>query len=107
MRHVTVVGYHKVLGTSITIPMEMLNAADLIQRIEGKDAGKLHMQLVSVDGANIRLTAGLELVCNTPLESIERTDLIIVPACGETRSASCAAIRNYWNGWSNNTRWTP
>jgi hypothetical protein len=37
MQHVTIIGFKKVLGTSVTIPMEMLNAADLMQRIKGKN----------------------------------------------------------------------
>jgi transcriptional regulator GlxA family with amidase domain len=80
MQHVTVVGFRKTLGTSITIPMEMLNAADLINRIKGPGYRKLHMQLVSPDGGNIALNAGLELVCNTPLSAVANTDLVIVPA---------------------------
>ena len=80
MQHVTIVGFKKVLGTSITIPMEMLNAADLINRIDRKGYQKLHMQLVSPDGRNIPLTAGLELVCTHTLEEVTQTDLIIVPA---------------------------
>jgi|Laugrespbdmm15sn_2_1035079.scaffolds.fasta_scaffold24561_2 transcriptional regulator GlxA family with amidase domain len=80
MQHVTIVGFKKALGTSLTIPMEMLNAADLMQRIGGSHQPKLQMQLVSPDGANIQLNAGLELVCNTPLDTVQKTDLIIVPA---------------------------
>jgi transcriptional regulator GlxA family with amidase domain len=80
VRHVTIVGFRKTLGTSITIPMEMLNAADLINRIRGAGYRKLHMQLVSPDGGNIALNAGLELVCNTPLSAVAQTDLVIVPA---------------------------
>ncbi len=80
MQHVTIVGFKKVLGTSITIPMEMLNAADLINRIDGKGYRKLQMQLVSPDGSNISLTAGLELVCTSKLADVAKTDLVIVPA---------------------------
>lgn len=80
MQHVTIVGYRKALGTSITIPMEMLNAADLIMRIAASGRPRLQMQLVSTDGSNIELNAGLELVCKHTLDEIERTDLIIVPA---------------------------
>jgi transcriptional regulator GlxA family with amidase domain len=80
LQHVTIVGFRKTLGTSITIPMEMLNAADLINRIKGAGYRKLHMQLVSPDGGNIALNAGLELVCNTKLTAVEHTDLVIVPA---------------------------
>jgi transcriptional regulator GlxA family with amidase domain len=80
MQHITIVGFRKALGTSLTIPIEMLNAADLISRIAGQQHPKLFLQLASPDGANIQLTAGLELVCNTPLDAVQDTDLIIVPA---------------------------
>lgn len=80
MLNVTIVGYRRVLGTSITIPIEMLNAADLINRIEGKNKGSLSMQLVSMDGGNIPLNAGLELVCNQRLEDVGETDMVILPA---------------------------
>ena len=62
MLKVSVIGNRKVLGTSITIPIEMLNAADLINRIEGGKQERLALQLVSMDGGNIQLNAGLELV---------------------------------------------
>ena len=80
MLNVTIIGYRKVLGTSITIPIEMLNAADLINRIEGKSKGTLTMDLVSLDGGNIALNAGLELVCKKKLTDITETDMIILPA---------------------------
>jgi transcriptional regulator GlxA family with amidase domain len=80
MQHVTIVGYKKALGTSITIAMEMLNAADLIMRIAASGHPRLQMQLVSPDGGNIELNAGLELVCKHTLADIESTDLIIIPA---------------------------
>ncbi len=80
MLNVTIVGYRKVLGTSITIPIEMLNAADLINRIEGHSKGKLAMQLVSMDGGNISLNAGLELVCKHSLSDLDKTDMVILPA---------------------------
>jgi len=80
MLNVSVIGYRKVLGTSITIPIEMLNAADLINRIDGKSKDRLFMQLVSMDGSNIKLNAGLELVCNKSLADIKNTDMIILPA---------------------------
>lgn len=79
MQHVTIVAFRRVLGTSITIPMEMLHAADLIERIKGRQQ-KLNMQLVSPDGSNVQLTAGLELVCRTPLDAVTDTDLIVLPA---------------------------
>lgn len=80
MQHVTVIGFRKVLGTSLTIPMEMLNAADLIQRIDGNHHPKLQLQLVHPAGGNIPLTAGLELACHHTLADVTKTDLVILPA---------------------------
>ena len=80
LQHVTIVGFRKALGTSITIPMEMLNAADLMNRIAGNASAKLTMQLVSTDGGDIPLTAGLHLRCDSSLGDISKTDLIILPA---------------------------
>lgn len=80
MQHVTVIGFKKALGTSLTIPMEMLHAADLIRRIDGRGYRKLRMQLASMDGGNIRLTAGIEVLCRTRLQDIAATDLVIIPA---------------------------
>lgn len=79
LHHVTVVGYDKVLGTSISIPMEMLNAADLIARIRGLNSRSLKMQIVSPDGRDINIAGGLSLVCDTALHDIAETDMVILP----------------------------
>lgn len=80
MLHVTLIGYKKVLGTSITIPMEMLNAADLIARIQQPKKRKLLLQVASLDGGDIQLNAGLEIRCNTRVEDIAHSDIVILPA---------------------------
>lgn len=76
----TLIGYKKVLGTSITIPMEMLNAADLIARIHHPKTSKLKLQVVSLDKTNIQLNAGLEILCENTLSDIVKSDIIIIPA---------------------------
>ena len=58
----------------------MLNAADLINRIEGGKQERLALQLVSMDGGNIQLNAGLELVSKLSLADIDDTDMVILPA---------------------------
>ncbi len=78
--YVTLIGYNKVLGTSITIPMEMLNAADLIARIHHPKTSKLKLQIVSLDETNIQLNAGLEILCKNKLNDIAKSDIIILPA---------------------------
>ena len=80
LQHVTILGFRKVLGTSITIPMEMLNAADLIHRINNKDDQRLTMQVASLHGGKLSMTAGLDLADTVKLEDIKHTNLIIIPA---------------------------
>lgn len=80
MEHVTIVGLEKTLGTSITIPMEMLNAADLMMKAKGKNPHKLCMEIASADGKGLQLSAGLELKSQRKLFDIQKTDLIIIPA---------------------------
>ena len=60
--------------------MEMLNAADLIARINHPKSSKLKLQIVSLDGANIELNAGLEILCKNKLTDIVKSDIIILPA---------------------------
>lgn len=78
--HVTVLGFRKVLGTSITIPMEMLNAADLISRISRHGKERLVMDVASIPGGALEMTSGLVVADTRPLHSITATDLVIVPA---------------------------
>jgi len=78
--HVSLIGYKKVLGTSITIPMEMLNAADLIARIHHPKTPKLELQVANLDRGDIQLNAGLQIRCKQSYSKLHHTDLLILPA---------------------------
>lgn len=80
MKHVTILALPKALGTSITLPIEMLNAADAISRIENPARDRLITQIASVDGKPLEITGGIEIKPQVKLESIHNTDLIIIPA---------------------------
>jgi len=60
--------------------MEMLNAADLIARINHPKTSKLKLEVVSLDSTNIQLNAGLEILCKNSLKDITRSDIIVLPA---------------------------
>ncbi len=60
--------------------MEMLNAADLIARINRPSSSKLKLEIVSLDGTNIQLNAGLEILCKNTLKDVSKSDIIILPA---------------------------
>ncbi len=80
MKHVTILAVPKALGTSITLPIEMLNAADAMSRIENPARDRLITQIASVDGKPLEITGGIEIKPHVKLESINNTNLIIIPA---------------------------
>jgi len=80
LKHISLIAFPKALGTSITLPMEMLNAADALDLIENKNQERLNMQLLSIDGKPTRLTAGIQLIPDARLDEVDKTDLIIIPA---------------------------
>jgi len=79
MKHVTVLAFPRALGTSITLPVEMLNAADTHQRVKNPGSPRLTIDIASIDAEPIRITGGIEIRPNKKLEEIEHTDLIIIP----------------------------
>lgn len=79
MKHVTLLLFPRALGTSITLPLEMLNAADAHQRVQQPGSTRLKIETASMDGEPIAITGGLEIRPNRKLEEIETTDLVIIP----------------------------
>ena len=79
-KHISVLAFPRALGTSITLPLEMLNAADALRRIQSRNQERLNLKLVSCDGKPIKLTGGIQLIPDSTPENVEQPDLIIVPA---------------------------
>lgn len=80
MKHVTVLAYAKALGTSITLPIEMLNAASSIARLQLPHRNELNVEIASYDGTPLQITGGIEIRPHRRLHEIKATDLIILPA---------------------------
>lgn len=79
MKHITVLAFPRALGTSITLPVEMLNAADAHQRVQQPASSGLTIDIASIDGKPVSITGGIEIRPNRKLADIEQTDLIIIP----------------------------
>ena len=47
MKHITVLAFPRALGTSITLPVEMLNAADAHQRIQNPSSPRLTIDIAA------------------------------------------------------------
>ncbi len=80
MKHITVLVFPRALGTSITLPVEMFNAADVMMRLKDPRRPPLKIDLASVEGKPIEITGGLVFQSIRKLSEIESTDLVIIPA---------------------------
>jgi transcriptional regulator GlxA family with amidase domain len=79
MRQVALIGLPKALGSAITIPLEMLNAANDIAWARGQKEKCLDIKFACEEPGNITLAGGLQVICNHSLDEIGQADLIFVP----------------------------
>ncbi len=78
-RHVTVVAAPSALGSTITIPLEMLQAANDIARAQDRRQDLPHIELVGTTSGKLTLVGGLSTVCERSIKDIRKTDLVFVP----------------------------
>jgi len=79
MKHVTIIGIPKALGSTVSIPLEMLSAANDIARARKEIDRMILIDLVSVADTKIKLSGGLTIECNKLLKQIRQTDLVFIP----------------------------
>lgn len=80
MKQVTIIAVPKALGSSITIPLEMLSAANDIARARKQNKKLVKIELASGGSAKkVRLSGGLVIQCEKSLSEISKSDLIFVP----------------------------
>ncbi|MBQ14232.1 MAG: helix-turn-helix domain-containing protein [Gammaproteobacteria bacterium] len=79
MVHTTILAVEKALGTSITIPLEMLSAANDIARARKQRNKIIAIDITGPESGSIKLSGDLLIQCNKRLNEITRTDLIFVP----------------------------
>lgn len=81
MTHVTILAFGQALASSMTIPLEMLHAANVIHSLRShRRQGKLQLQTATEDGQAISVTGGLTIIPNAGIDDIARSDLIFIPA---------------------------
>lgn len=79
-RHVTVLAIPHALGTSITLPIEMLNAANSINHVRNAGYPDISIEIASLDGKAVEITGGIQIRADRILDSISTTELVIIPA---------------------------
>ena len=78
MKHVTIVTFPRALGSSVTIPLEMLSAANDIARARRQSDKLIAIDVVGTEARTAVLSGGLRIVCDKLLTEIVETDLIFV-----------------------------
>lgn len=80
MPHITLLALPTALASSLSLPMEMLLAADNAARVSRQKTTTLRYDLVGPQGTEISTASGLTLKLSGEPAQIEHTDLLIVPA---------------------------
>ena len=80
MKSVTILLFPNVMASSISLPLEMLNAADDMRRSQTRNKTRLNIHLASLSHNPVTTGGGLQITPNTLLPDIWETDLLIIPA---------------------------
>ncbi len=80
MLHITLLALPNALASSLSLPMEMLTAADSLARTSRNPPPAMRHTLVGPAAGAITTANGLTLQLDGPWDSIVETDLLIVPA---------------------------
>jgi transcriptional regulator GlxA family with amidase domain len=80
MQHVTILAIDKGLASSITIPLEMIQAASVIESIGERRTDRRSIVVAGEHLEPVSMTGGFTVQPDADIGSIESTDLIFVPA---------------------------
>ncbi|GAA4089320.1 GlxA family transcriptional regulator [Zhongshania borealis] len=79
MKRVALLAFHDALATSISLPMELLTAANSVSR-SNKRKPLIEIHVVGLDAAPIRVSGGMEIVPSVEFDKYADYDLIIIPS---------------------------
>jgi len=79
MKRVALFAFHDALATSISLPMELLTAANSVSKLKDR-APLLEIEIIGLDPAPIHVSGGMQITPNTTLCADENYDLIIIPS---------------------------
>lgn len=80
MQHITLIALPGCLGSSLTLPLEMLNAAHSQYRAKSFQRAKPEIAIASAEKQTIATNGGLIIQTNCHFSAIDETSLLILPA---------------------------
>lgn len=79
MQTVTFLLFPHIMASSISLPLEMLNAADNIRRTQNRHAPRLHIQLAAETAQAVPTSGGLQILPDTLFSDVQPGDLLVIP----------------------------
>lgn len=79
MQNVTFLLLPHIMASSISLPLEMLNAADNIRRAARRSAPRLHIRLAAEQLQPVQTSGGISIVPDTRLCDVNSCDLLVIP----------------------------
>lgn len=80
IRHITILAFEQMLGSSAANPMEMLEAARARLKVSRASNTDFKIEVAAPEVRSLPLLGGFQIRPHCELSSIESTDLIVVPA---------------------------
>ncbi len=87
--------YPQSLATSITLPMEILQAASQMARVRDRDASRVRFLLAAPGRDDIALGSGIVLKPDIALRDLPPLDLLLLPALWRNPLPAVAAARDW------------
>ncbi|MFT4518164.1 MAG: transcriptional regulator GlxA family with amidase domain [Halioglobus sp.] len=92
--------YPQALATSLTLPMEILQAASQMSSVENRGRAQVHFSLAAEDKHLMKLSSGITLQPDTTLADLPPLDLILLPAIWRNPLPALRGAAG-WLGWLN------
>lgn len=80
MQHVTILALPSCLASSISLPMEILNAANETARSRDRNQSAVQLDIVSSQIGPVKTAGGLSVLATHTINEINQSDLIILPS---------------------------
>lgn len=80
MQHVTILALPSCLASSISLPVEILNAANEAARSRNRKQSAIQLDIVSSQVGPVKTAGGLSVVATHTTDEISHSDLIILPS---------------------------
>lgn len=98
MHKVAALLYPRALATSVTLPMEILQAAAQVARTRSRRAMGVESRLASARGQPVALFGGMTLPSEDTLDSLPPLDVLILPAIWRNPQPVVEAAQ-HWRRW--------